>query len=129
MSKRRLVLFPLLAFSLLVACLWVTWPSPPGDVINRRAYEQIHEGLTRAEVDELVGLPPGDYTAHKNAPGGFRSSPGVPPPLWWASDEGCLVVWFDADGLVISKDWQPFGVGRPFPRNPVRDWVRRLLGL
>ncbi len=89
---------------------YVLWPQP--DRITKANYERIEEGMTRAEVEALLG-PPGNYqTGPMNLqdPQVFGLFPmGIPPDFcdawetspdpderlirgWWQGNEGCIMV-------------------------------------
>src|SRR5262245_22452375 len=62
MTKRRRTL-GLVAVAAVVgaAAIAVWWPIPPPHGINRDTYAQIHERMTRAEVEALTRVPEGAY--------------------------------------------------------------------
>jgi hypothetical protein len=120
----------LVALALLAVCASVLWPRPGR--ITLENLHRIHEGMTRVEVEAILG-PPGDYTT-----GPCRDSDGVvynasstvvmtdagpvsvvtcdpprhcfspipDPPSEWATDFGFFSVAFD-DGLVIAAGVEP----------------------
>ncbi len=75
--------------------------------ITRENFERIQEGMTEAEVEELLG-PPGNYSYYE-----VRMSSGYYSPEWiityWAGDEGIIDIGFtDADPpRVFSKEFTP----------------------
>jgi hypothetical protein len=40
---------------------WFLWPSPPKHNINADGYQNIRLGMTEREVEEVLGVPAGDY--------------------------------------------------------------------
>src|SRR5262249_60673684 len=53
--RRRLLLFGLLAvMAALAVAVWLVWPR---SAINRANYERIEQGMTRAEVEAILGGP------------------------------------------------------------------------
>jgi hypothetical protein len=93
--------------------------------------EQIEKGMTRDEVEDVLGVPPGIYTEREPSP----VCHSFPPPDvvlihkgadYWLCDEGELLVLFDRDGraeevLVQDADF----LGEP----SLVDRARRKLGL
>ncbi len=65
--------------------------------------DQISIGMTRDEVEAILGCPPGDYT----------TGPCDTPPLGsrgfirdkWLSDTGIIVVLFNDDGRVVLVEF------------------------
>jgi hypothetical protein len=85
--------------------------------IHYRSYLQIKEGLTAAEVEVLLGAPPGWYTQHGMQP---IKGPLLNPDIFtsigvsdyegkiikgWADGDLAILVWFDAHGRVTSKKY------------------------
>src|SRR4051794_12432254 len=96
MRKRNWVLLgPLILMAGgLVAGL--SWPSY--SKLTRANMEKVQQGMTRAEVEAILGAPPGDYAAE-----GTLYSPC--DRLWlyealWTCDDGWLGVMFDDSGRV-----------------------------
>ena len=116
----------LLALSLAIAaaCLW--WPA---DAIGPRNYRQIKLGMTAAEVEAVIGLPPGDHRT-KRGVGGTRAAGNfafmvqeegipandLPSPPWGATRTGQMVtiLWWDGNNYFISVALDEYGkvVGR-----------------
>ena len=65
--------------------------------INEETCAKIRPGMTRAEVEGLIGGPPGDYTTSPRLRGGCAMAYEICD--CWVSDEGEIVVEFD-DGRV-----------------------------
>jgi hypothetical protein len=96
--------------------LW--WLAPAPHRINRAGFEQIREGLTQAEVEAILGVPPGDYSTVD-----LRVAPAdryvFPPELRaqeWLSDDGCVGIGFGPDGTVAAKHFTPVSVATAHPR-------------
>jgi hypothetical protein len=93
-------------------------PSP----VTRAAFERIERGMTRAEVEDILGGPPGDY---RTRPGArllidIRGGGSMPVPAYrsfatWEGDEGIIEVTFDRD-IVEDKDFAEV------PPRPVAAW-------
>lgn len=56
--KRCLLLVAALTVVVLGAT-WYLWPEPP---IGPASYRRIELGMTQAEVEAVIGLPPGNYS-------------------------------------------------------------------
>jgi len=81
---------------LCAAVLTMTWfGSPRRDRITWPNVNRIKPGMTEAEVQEILGVPPGVYNADNPA---FPSSPDA--KHWVGPDGAGIGVWFDAQGKV-----------------------------
>src|SRR5262245_30954410 len=72
--------------------------------IDFNAYQTIKPGMSRAEVEKLMGGPPGDYTRGRYSAGVIRRNfPNFPPTGWqmWTGSNGCFMIQFDEDGNVL----------------------------
>jgi hypothetical protein len=87
------------------AVLALAWPLPSR--VTRANFDRIKEGMSRADVEALLG-PPGDYTT---APTSFDRMEGVWRPgskeAKWEGDECMVVVDFDASGHAVGKLFSP----------------------
>jgi hypothetical protein len=110
MRKRVLAVCGGLAV-LLVAVLAIVWYLWPDDRISPASCERIHEGMTRLEVEAILGGPPGAYTADGQdwsmgmLHGGVRHI-GTKREVWVA-DDGGIRVDFDQQGRVDICQWCP----------------------
>src|SRR5690349_1817380 len=81
--------------------LWVTWPSPVTSVVTAQKQALLRPGMTKAEVEEVLGRPPGDYS---RLPSGFRMPSYVQIQrrelLTWNDDNAALAVLLREDGTV-----------------------------
>jgi hypothetical protein len=111
MRTRKLwwVVAGLAMLALLAAGAFALWPRP--DRVTRENVHRISEGMTRAEVEAILG-PPGDYST-----GPLREH-GCPQSSYhdlamlmaevgeggalWLSDTGQAVIWFDSRGRVME---------------------------
>ncbi len=82
--------------------------------ITEEACERVEVGMTRAEVEHLLGGPPGCYTNRLIALCGTGSSDGT-ITCEWIGSEGMIVIHFAADpsesdgiGRVVRRRWDPF---------------------
>ncbi len=77
--------------------------------VTRANCERIKEGMTRAEVEAILGGPPGDYRTRPNEADAFAVSE------WrgevWSGDEGH--VWLDFVGgwVIVKSSIPPAGPG------------------
>jgi hypothetical protein len=85
--------FAAIACALLGAALWLFLQAPPPPPINVEVYERIEKGMTQAEVEAAIGLPPGDY---RTDPAGRRHFAELLP------GKGARVVEWEADGCNIQ---------------------------
>jgi hypothetical protein len=97
------------ALILLGAFLALAWPRPSH--VTRANFERIREGMSRADVEAVLG-PPGDYTTGPTALRSIPVSWAPPPgsPEFWTGDEGNATVWFDAAGRVAGSHFLRTGL-------------------
>lgn len=123
---------PVLALGLLAALLFLAgagallWLNTPRHRISRESFEKIQVGMTRAEVEEILGVPPGDYGpgntyALLNQSRGATFPTGWSTVAWKAGDMSVLVA-YDLEGRVAWKK-----LGRALRRNFLSR-LRRWLG-
>jgi hypothetical protein len=105
--------------ALLLALSLSLLPRGPGKItFTQDTVSEISTGMTRNEVEAILGCPPGDYT----------TGPCDCPPCnswtfvcdWWVSDTGMIGVWFDDQGK--SKEM----VFRTMERIPQPFWQEIL---
>jgi hypothetical protein len=92
-----------LAVAAIITAVVLYISSPRRPMASQEDCGRIKIGMTRAEVEHVLGGPPGDY----------RTGPSVPPPLpygnrymsWdeWQGDGGFVFIQFDDDGRVFDK--------------------------
>ena len=105
---RRWRLFIGLGLVLLLGSLVAWFIVVPSEV---RAYYWIREGMTLSEVEDVIGLPPGDYKnpklpKYELSVSNDGSGRPVTVQLWrWDSHE--IWVAFDADGKTVWKELDP----------------------
>jgi hypothetical protein len=108
--KRKLllaaVLVPLFAPALVCIAALALWPRP--DRVTPENYDRIHGGMTRAEVEVILG-PPADY---RNGPTRYEKY-GPPEGRWffqqefWWYDDGTFHVSFDETDRVLWSRLHP----------------------
>ena len=139
MTKRRLMWVGIVVCLALLACATaglLTRPHP----VNWENFERIRVGMTRAEVEEVVGCPAG-YYATEPQPGfcgivlaywvlgweigdpAFLFSPDGPEE--WASNSGRGLVWFDVEGQVRYANFHELV---PREQSGIFDRLRAWLG-
>jgi outer membrane protein assembly factor BamE (lipoprotein component of BamABCDE complex) len=133
MSKRKLLLLGLSCFAL-VLLAWATFlavcPLTPRHHIDRAGVGALREGMTEAEVVQVLGVPAGDYSSVRRV---YTVNPvtsvfeSAAPIAWkeWIGDEAKVRIGFDPNGKVwsISHSRPYYGEAGPFAL------LRRLLSL
>jgi hypothetical protein len=106
----RKLLIGVLAVGLVLAGALFALVMPRHCPVNRAACGRIKEGMTRAEVEKILGGPPGDYRTRPEsnnlllfppASGGLVPLPGARKS--WAGDEVVVHVYFDGS-IVWRKE-------------------------
>src|SRR6516165_6941322 len=105
--RKLLVVLAVLAVVVAAGVVVALWPSR--ERITQENFDRIREGMSRAEVEGILGSP-GDYTTGPlNDPDGIEIPLSLLPPpsgvesAWWAADYGTVGVWFDEGGRVLMK--------------------------
>jgi hypothetical protein len=106
--------------------------------INQVAFEHIRVGMTQAEVEAILGAPPGDYTTtHDVARSAgtvlsaekMRRLFDVDSPCraedWW-TDEVFIQVYFLPDGTVAAKEFAEYDPTKRPVLSRIQDWLERL---
>jgi hypothetical protein len=101
--------FWLLGGIVAIILVYVFWPrklgAPPLTVGN---FNIIRPGMTKAEVNKLIGSPPGDYrTANKGAAPRFDAPAAGTEHEIWETNFGGYCVIYDSGGKVIRVDRKP----------------------
>jgi hypothetical protein len=83
---------------------------------------RIQVGMTRAEVQTRLGMPPGDYATGLHVPGpdSIRNRGAVE----WTSDEGQIRVWFDHHDSVERRDFRTVDAWKPSWSHWLRHYFR-----
>jgi hypothetical protein len=127
--RRQKLLVALAGLAVVVAVgAIVLWPRPG---VTRRNYNRIMDGMSRAEVEDILGDPSGaSYTRPVSTGNGRKEVPWPETVTWrsdsetegiqsWASDVALVRVHFDASGRATGKDF-----GRPYPyKFSFLDWA------
>lgn len=93
----------------LLATSFALWRQPAAHRINQESFGKIKKGMTQAEVAEILGVLPGNYSRHEtpevslfvhdfsgNDWTGLRVQT-------WMSEELWIDVGFSEEGLVLAK--------------------------
>jgi hypothetical protein len=143
MGKReRLLVLALLAAAVALAAWW--WRVGPSARINREGYERLREGMTRADVEAALGVPPGDYATSQEARNhqlcirNLRSVSGtlrtpLPPSQFEDTDDSWVEHWVSDESYVWVRfrRWDATVVVariHDMPVTPVLDRIREWLG-
>jgi hypothetical protein len=123
-TRRLLLLILPAGLVALAIAIWVLWPRT---AINRENFEKIHRGMAVAEVEAILGGPPGDYGSGSEAPyndlfipSGNRLIAGEE----WIGPEAVITVAFDQTGRVRNTQILERG-----GRDPLWTRFRHWLGL
>jgi hypothetical protein len=91
-------------------------------------YTLVRMGMSQAEVEELLGGPPGNYGHTGTNPimsaEGYRVPSGAVERIW-CDDSNRFEIYFDAAGLVIGHHRRA-GYSQPVPEG-FFDWMRKQL--
>jgi hypothetical protein len=92
--------------------------------VNSTNVARIQLGQSEAEVEEILGGPPGDYRRGSRSMTFDVALDAIPPNVLkrWRGDEGLALIQFDPDGRVIAVD---------FARTPAlsNSFIDRLLDI
>jgi hypothetical protein len=130
MRKRRwqLALLAVVGCALLGAAAWLLLrPDPPSSKITTAAAERIEPGMTEAEAEAAIGLPPGDYRTDPAGPRHFAEfvpQKGVRLLEWEADGCNIQVKVDERSGRVLTKI-----AGEPYTPPTFWQRARAWLGL
>jgi hypothetical protein len=90
--------------------------------VNRATFERLKVGMTRAQVEAILGGPPGDYQTRPSVPPGefdlarvTELSEQVWPTERWAGDQGDISVRFTPGGVVADVQFTAVAPYSPSP--------------
>jgi hypothetical protein len=100
-----------LMVGVIATAIGILWSLSPHTSLSvtRHSFDQIREGMTVAEVERILGRPPGKYTDRHVYP----VMSGVSHRRWWIGDEGIIEISFTSDdksgglGVVWKKEFDP----------------------
>jgi hypothetical protein len=113
-KHRRWLLLALVLAALLLVALPFSQPRRPVP-INQTDFDLVFEGMSKTEVEELLGGPPGDYTngscfALDIYGGGVLMKKGL--MMEWRGDRGIIQIGFDKNNNVLWKRFVEVGTIR-----------------
>ncbi len=95
---RRLLLLAVVAVAMTLAGgVWLLWPR---SAITWENYERIHNGMTRGEVETILGWP-----AHDESNGRIGTGP-LPGAVVWVGADCTSYCLFSVDGRVERKAFE-----------------------
>jgi hypothetical protein len=100
--RRRLILVILVSVGLVLVLAISLWRSAPSHNIDRENVLCVEVGMTEKDVEELFGVPAGNYNRTGNV---LALSSGLPegPVKVWVGDDLGIALWFDEEGRVRAK--------------------------
>jgi hypothetical protein len=108
--------------------LWRFTHHTPGRILASGNYPQVRLGMPQAEVERLLGGPPGNYGRY---PGGRTDmtmegylSPSGAIERVWCDDSSRFEIYFDADGRVVGNHRRA-GYSQE-PGEGIFEWMRRV---
>jgi hypothetical protein len=131
MRKRRRTLLVALAAVALGLTGYAGWQAfTSGHRINKATFHQIGSGMTLAEVEALLGAPPGNYAPPElseviEAINAWADADSPEPRVetWWSEDGG-VIVTFHPDGTGEGAQFIDVRGGKP----PFLERVRQRFG-
>jgi hypothetical protein len=99
--------------------------------VHLERYDLIENGMTRADVERILGVPPGDYAPREVVPLWSRVLVLGDEVLSWIDEGGTVMVGFDSQGRVFDKEfvivmpvqepsWRPRGIWTRLTRKEPR---------
>jgi hypothetical protein len=118
-SRTQLALFflPVVLVAVVIVVLCITNLRRP--VASKADCDRISIGMTRDQVEDVLGGPPGDYRTRDP----ITPDVGLYYVFWdkWKGDRGMILVEFDSDNRVIDKNHFDFWLQRQ------RSWIDRIV--
>lgn len=132
-NMRRFVIFAAIVLVLAVVggLVWMLIAPvlSPGKMLNVGGFAQIKAGMTQAELEALLGGPPGNYGRHANGTSmmtleGFETPPDAREEIW-CDDSTRFEIYFDANGRVVAWHRRAGYSQEPLPGlfDRIRDWL------
>jgi hypothetical protein len=123
MSRRRFFLSGVAAAAL-VGAVWWFWPRT---LITAENFARLAPGMTRAEVEGILGGPAGDYSSRAddvcNRVSTVNPRPGV-VTHWWGGNEVIILVDIGPDDRVAATDMLALPPLHSGAIAAVRRWLR-----
>jgi hypothetical protein len=129
MTRKRLLLC-LLASIAFFTSGFILLSLRTGPRINQASFDEIQEGMTEAEVVEILGGPAGDYGPGMELRSAKFSHIGYLPVRIvkrWSFGDSAVTVWFNTGGAVVGKEWEDDIVRLPQQQGILekfRSWCR-----
>ncbi len=127
MSRRSrrtlLIILPAAALALAVAG-WLFRPQPPETTITRANVQKVKKGMSRAEVEALLGGPPRDEADGSRWVVWLGGRHPEADFVRWVGPEAAAGARFDGEDIVLVADTGVVVV----PHRSYLDMLRRLLG-
>jgi hypothetical protein len=110
--------------------LWQFSDSTPGRRLAHENYPLVRLGMSQAEVEGLLGGPPGNFGRYGGGATGMTLEGYLAPPgaveRVWCDDSNRLEIYFDAEERVVGLHrraayWQS-------PPEGFLGWLRRVIG-
>lgn len=107
------------------------WSKPFGPRLLVENYPKVQMGMSQAEVEELLGGPPGNYGRYAGGSTmmteeGYMSPPGSVERIW-CDDNNRFEIYFDAQNQVVGHHKRA-GYKQESPLSALLDELRRMLG-
>ena len=99
MTRRRSLLFGLAAMTLVALLLVVIDAMRPTTSIPVERIEKLKTGMSRAEAEATIGMPPGDYTTR---PSNLKPFKEEAHQMVWHTDDETLLLNFTIDGTLVQ---------------------------
>jgi hypothetical protein len=138
MYRRRLLVLAGLVLAVTVAGWSVSRTGPEverlvkGRLIDREAFDRIEVGMGQAEVEAILGGPPGDFRSGRAYNDGESAVDKKGETLekdrleLWSGNQGRVAVFFTEQGAVRGVVWWKPLHEQPSLAEQIRDWLRRL---
>ena len=109
MKPRRRTIWLLFGLSAICAFVVVGW-FVRRDAIDKNGFDQINAGMTKADVEQILKVPAGDYRVFKDARKRYTLDgwgDRTAKYLRWDSGRGAIFVYFDPDDTVVGGTFFP----------------------
>jgi hypothetical protein len=127
--KKRWFITGVVVLLAVVTVMGLFIPRPRQPPISREQFERIEQGMSREEVETILGAPPGYYHTRHYCPKISSSVPYVDFDFW-VGDEGMVRVRFDDTGRAHWMQFQEITLlDEPWERPSLIDRMRTWLGL